>query len=167
MRRATIVAVLSLAIVALGGATVSAHGRVGPRAEPTFSARAGTAEQGGWLLVAARVQHAKRCTPFAATAVVHFASGDQTVELKQPRGQRCDRRGHHDAFRHGHRRGATLVARAWVRVAADETPGEVPVDVTIVYGGQVVPLQATGLILGTVPDEEEPTGEEPPGQQEQ
>jgi hypothetical protein len=165
MRRATLVAVLSLAIVALGGATVSAHGRLGPRVEPTFVARAGTAEQGGWLLVAARVKHAKRCTPFSATAKVHFASGDVDVKLQQPRGQRCDRRGHHGAFRHQPRRGVTLVARAWVRVAANETPGKVPVDVAIVYGGKVLPLQATGLILGDVP--EEGPGEEPPGQQEQ
>jgi hypothetical protein len=172
MRRATIVAVLSLAIVALGGATVSAHGRGGPRVvEPTYVARAGTAEQGGWLLVAARVKHAKPCTPFSASAVVRFkVAGNVPVDLKQPRGQRCDRRGHHGAFRHHPRRGVTLVARAWVKVGANETPGEVPVEVTITYGGTVKVLQATGLILGDPPtEEEEPTtgGEPPEGQQDQ
>lgn len=59
------------------------------------------------------------------------------------------------------------MARAWVPVDENERPGEVLVYVTIVYGGQVVPLQTTGLIVGTEPEEEETPPEEPPGQQEQ
>ncbi len=45
-----------------------------------------------------------------------------------------------------------LLARAWVPVGATETPGEVPVDVTIVFGTQTVVIHTTGLIEGTAPD---------------
>jgi hypothetical protein len=163
MRRATLVAVLSLSIVALGGAAVSAHGPGRPPVTPTFAARAGTASQGGYLRVGARVNHAKWCAPFSASAVVHFAAADDVTVTLIERGRRCDRRGHSAGIRYGHRRGVTRMARAWVPVGPTETPGEVPVDVTIVFDGQTVQLQATGLILGTEP-EEEPAGEEPPDQ---
>jgi hypothetical protein len=57
------------------------------------------------------------------------------------------------------------VARAWVPVGPTETPGEVPVEVTILYDTQVVTISTTGLILGTEPEEEDPPAEEPPADQ--
>lgn len=150
MRRGTLVAAVSLMLVTLVGGTVSAHGGRGHHPGPSFSARAGTASQGGKLWVGAKVRHAVRGEAISASAVVHFASGDVTVTL-ETRADRRGRRGHHGHFQSHHRRGHAVVARARVPVGATEIPGEVLVDVTIVYGSQTVIIHTSGLIEGTVP----------------
>ncbi len=151
MRRGTLAAALSLMLVTLAGGAVSAHDGRGHQPFPSFSAGAGTASQGGHLWVGARVQHADRGTAFSATAVVHFVSGDVTVPL-ETRADRLGHRGHHGRVQFHPRRGHNLHARAWVPVGATETPGDVPVDVTIVYGAQTVVIHTTGHVDGTVPD---------------
>ena len=152
MRRGMLVAALSLMLVTLVGGTVSAHGRGGHHRPPqSFGAGAGTADQGGSLRVDAVVLGAVPGTPFSASAVVHFASGDVSVTL-QTRADRWGHRGHHGRVQFRHRRGHVLLARAWVPVGATETPGQVPVDVTIVYGTQTVVVHTTGVVEGTASD---------------
>jgi hypothetical protein len=151
MRRTAIAAALSLMLVTLVGGTVSAHGGREHQPAPSFAARAGTANQGENLWVGAKEQHAVRGTAFSASAVVHFVSGDVTVPL-ETRADRLGHRGHHGRVQFHPRRGQSLHARAWVPVGATETPGDVPVDVTIVYGAQTVVIHTTGHVDGTVPD---------------
>jgi hypothetical protein len=120
MRRLAIVAVMSLALVALIATSVSA------RPAPSFTARANHAEQGGQLRVAARVKHSTRVATFSANAVVHFALGDVAVSLT--------------------RHGKSFNASAQVAVAADETLGPVAVDVTLTYNGVDQTLSSWGSI---------------------
>lgn len=109
MRRLGIIAVLSLTLVALVATSVSA------RPATTFRAHANHAEQGGQLSVTAKVKHSTRGATFSATAVVHFGSGDVAVSLTT------------------HGQGRSFHASAKVPVAAGETLGPVPVDVTFTY----------------------------------
>jgi hypothetical protein len=64
------------------------------------------------------------------------------------------------AHRWGHavhaRRGHPLVAWAAVPVGAHETPGDVPVDVTITYQTWVVTVHTFGHITGEAPPVEDP-----------
>jgi len=158
MRRVALAAALSLMLVTLVGGTVSAH-RGGHSPEPSYSAWAGTASQGGRLLVVAMVRHARPGTDYSASAVVHFADGDVTVTL-EPRANRRGGHGHHRGAP-SHRRGQTVVARGWVPVAATEPPGPVLVDVTIVFGTESLTINTAGLIEGTVPDPD-PQPDPPP-----
>jgi hypothetical protein len=109
MRRLAIVAVTSLALVALVATSVSA------RPAASFTARANHAEQGAQLRVAAKVKHSVRLSTFSASAVVHFASGDVAVTLTP--------------------HGKSFNASGAAAVAADEAVGPVAVDVTITYNG--------------------------------
>jgi hypothetical protein len=97
-------------LVALVAPVVSAA-----RPAPSFVGKASAAAPGGALHIMAKVKHAVRGTDFSATATVHFASGDVTVELT--------------------RRGKSFVAGGKVAVPADQPIGEVAVDVTITYAG--------------------------------
>ncbi len=151
MRRGTLVAALSLMLVTLVGGTVSAHDRGRHWPAPSFGAGAGAADQGGSLRVDAVVLGSAPGTAFSASAVVHFASGDVSVTL-QTRRDRRGHRGHHGPTPSRHRRGQVVLARAWVPVRATETPGDVPVDVTIVYGSRTVVIHTMGLVRGTAPD---------------
>lgn len=142
MRPAIRIAFLGLVIAAVIGAPVSAGGRRHPPA-PRIDAQAaaGSARQGGTLLVVARVRLprgfvARNGEP-AASAVVHFGSGDVAVDLT---GRLRDLRGHR--FRG---RAWWAPARVWrgvarVGVSADEQVGWVPVDVTITLGDGSVTL---------------------------
>jgi hypothetical protein len=97
-------------LVALVAPVVSAA-----RPAPSFVGKASAAQVGGTLHILAKVKHAVRGTDFSATATVHFASGDVTIELN--------------------RRGKSYVAGGKVPVPADQPVGPVAVDVTITYGG--------------------------------
>ena len=116
MRRIGFVAVAALALVALAAPGVDARqgsNHKGHHQAATFTAKSTTAPQGGSLKVMAKVKHPRHGASFSATATIHFASGDQTVQLK--------------------RHGKSFVATAKVNVSTDETPGTVPVDVTVSY----------------------------------
>jgi hypothetical protein len=159
MRRAALIALLSLVIVALVGAPIAAHGRRHPHHPPTpfVAAAAGKARQGGTLVVRAAVfvpwRLARQGAEVSATAVVHFASGDVTVELVAP-------------ARH---RGHGLHALPWwpvpvwtgvarVEVGATEQPGRVRVDVEALVNGVAYPAVAFGRVRGTPqpPPEDDP-----------
>lgn len=129
MRRSVTTFVMALLLVALIGTTVAA------RPATSFVARAGVAEQGGTMRVMAKVKHPTKRTPYSATAIVHFASGDVAVELR--------------------RAGKSYVAAVRVPVAADEALGAVPVEVTIVYGETSQVLAAEGTIVVAEPEEDE------------
>jgi hypothetical protein len=127
MRRLGFVAVASLALVALGAPVVDArqgHGQQPKTA--TFVAKTNTATQGGNLRIIAKVKHPARGASFSASATVHFASGDVTVTLN--------------------RRGKSFVAGGKAPVAADETPGAVPVDVTITYDDSDQEVETEGTV---------------------
>ncbi len=110
MRRIALAIVSGLMIVALMAPAVLAA-----RPATSFVAKASAAQPGGALHLIAKAKHATRGTDFSATATVHFASGDVTVDLT--------------------RRGKSFVAGGKVPVPADQPVGSVPVDVTITYGG--------------------------------
>ena len=141
MRRGVLVAALSLMLVTLVGGTVSAHVEAvtGPHRR---SAPCRHGQQGGSLRVDGVVVGRNGRTAFSASAVVHFASGDVSVPL-QTKADRW-RHGHHARVQFRHRRGQPLLARAWVPVSATET-GQVPVDVTIVYGRRIVAIRTFGI----------------------
>ena len=121
MKRLGIFALTTLAVVAIFGSTALA---AGPSA--SFSARANHAEQGGALHVTAKVMHGDHKSTFSASAVVHFASGDVSVDLT--------------------RNGRSLNAHARVPVAADAAIGPVAVDVTITYGLTTRVVSVVGVI---------------------
>lgn len=128
MRRTGIIAVIALLLVALVGSSVAA------RPDTSFRARAGVGEQGGTMLVKAKVLHRVKGTSFSASAVVKFASGTAKVDLK--------------------RVGKSYVARLRVPVLVDEAIGDVPVDVTITYGGVPQPvIQVMGEVIAPLPDD--------------
>lgn len=123
MHRVGIVAVLSLALVAIVAPGVSAS----QNQTASFQAKANHATQGGSMLVLAKVKHATRGSTFSASAVVHFASGHVVVvDLNQ--------------------RGRSFVARVRVPVAADEALGPVSIDVTITYNGVPEEVATTGVV---------------------
>lgn len=160
MKRIGIVAVMSLALVAIAAPTVSAHDRYGwgwghrhHHQDPVFMGRASDANQGGVMRIGAAVKNADRRADFSATAVVHFAN-DVDVVLQVP-GR------HHRGHARGHARGRWLFAFARVPVAADEPPGDVLVDITIMYKGQEHKLTVMGHVNGDAADPP-PTGEDPP-----
>lgn len=121
MKRLGIFAVTTLAFIAIFGSTALAA-----RPDATFTARANHAEQGGSLHVTAKVKHGDHKSAFSASAVVHFASGDVSVDLT--------------------RNGRSLHAHARVPVAADAAIGPVAVDVTITYGLTSQVVSVMGVI---------------------
>lgn len=127
MRRFGTLAVVTLALVAMFGTTATAA-----RPAASLVARANHAAQGGHLHVMARVRHAVRPNAFSASATVHFASGDATVDLK--------------------RHGRSFVAGGKVAVPADQPVGPVSVDVSITYGAATTVVTATGVIQPPDPD---------------
>ena len=108
MRRVALAIVSGLMIVALMAPSVLAA-----RPATSFVAKASAAHPGGAIHLIAKAKHATRGTDFSATATVHFASGDVTVDL--------------------FRRGKSFVAGGKVAVPADQPIGPVAVDVTITY----------------------------------
>jgi len=110
LRRVAFSAVVGLLLVALIAPVASAA-----RPAPSFVGKASAAEPGGSLHLLAKVKHAVRGKAFAASATVHFASGDVIVALNQ--------------------RGKSFVAGGNVPVPADQSVGTVPVDITITYDG--------------------------------
>jgi hypothetical protein len=121
MKRLGIFAVTALAFVAIFGSTALAA-----RPAASFTAHANHAEQGGSLRVAAAVRHGDHKTAFSASAVVHFASGDVSVDLT--------------------RNGRSLTAHGKVPVAANAAVGPVAVDVTINYGLTTQVVSVMGVI---------------------
>jgi hypothetical protein len=110
MRRVALAIVSGLMIVALMAPSVLAA-----RPATSFVAKASAAEPGGAIHLVAKAKHATRGTDFSCSAVVHFASGDVTVDLN--------------------RHGKSFVCGGKVAVPADQPLGPVAVDVTITYGG--------------------------------
>ena len=110
MRRVALAILSGLMIVALMAPTVLAA-----RPATSFVAKSSAAEPGGALHILAKAKHATPGTDFSASATVHFASGDVTVELT--------------------RHGKSFTAGGAVPVPADQPIGPVAVDVTITYGG--------------------------------
>jgi hypothetical protein len=131
MRRSTLSALLGILLVVVASTSVMAA-----RPATSFLARAGVAEQGERLHVMAKVKHPVRGTTYRASAVVHFPSGDLSVELR--------------------RAGKSFVAHAKVPVGAEETLGPVGIDVTITYGGapQLVSTEGTVVPAPDAADDE-------------
>lgn len=169
MRAAIRIAFLGLVIAAIVGVPAgAAHGRRTPPPQRVHvSAWASRAVQGGTLVVAAKVRlrggfAAEGITP-VASAVVHFASGDVTVELT---GSSWTLPGH----RFGHRSWWAPV-RVWrgiarVPVRIDEQVGRVAVDITITLGDGSVMVTTFGRIRParkdhTPPPTTDPTPEPP------
>ena len=85
------------------------------------------------MLIKAKVKHRVKGNDFSASAQVGFASGPVMVDLK--------------------RVGRSFVARVRVPVAEDEALGEVPVEVTITYGGVAQPvIPVTGRVVAADDD---------------
>lgn len=147
MRPAIRIAFLGLVIAAVVGAPAGVAARhwtpPGPRHH--IHATASTARQGGTLRVRAHVRlpWAARDQAPSVTAVVHFASGDVSVDLTgRLRTRRAHRFGGHMWW---------VPAPAWrgvarVPVAADEQPGRVRVDVTVAFGDGSVTVATVGRI---------------------
>ena len=140
MRRTSLVAIVALLLLTIaGGGIAAAHGGSGSGSGGGDSkpielrVRASKAEQGETLRVRAKVRRADHDSAIAAQAVIHFASGDVTVDL----------------VRKGHSR--ELKVR--VPVLADEALGPVAVDVTVTVDGVVLPMvTVTGEVV--VPDDD-------------
>ncbi|MEA2678034.1 MAG: hypothetical protein QOJ81_2175 [Chloroflexota bacterium] len=132
MRRVALAILSGLMIVALMAPTVLAA-----RPATWFVAKSSAAEAGGALHLLAKAKHATRGMTFSASAVVHFASGDVTVDLS--------------------RRGKSFVAGGKVAVPADQPLGPVAVDVTITYDGlpNAVPTFDAQIVADTEDDEDE------------
>jgi hypothetical protein len=177
MRRLASIIVLAIAVVALVGVPVAAHGRGhdGSRHArvPSFSVLVGSARQGGTMLIAAKVSPPRwhrawkrsMTSRLAATAVVHFASGDVEVTLA-PRTARARfkawaaGRGYPGLGRQA-ARGTRVWGRpfwapgSWrndwtvfakVPVAADETVGRVAIEVSITYGDTTATITTFGKV---------------------
>jgi hypothetical protein len=125
---------------------------------------ASSARQGGTLLVAVQVRLPRRLargTTPVASAVVHFASGDVSVELS---GRTRGLRGHRSW---GHAWWAPV--RFWhglaqVPVSASEEIGRVAVDVTVTVGDSSVTVTTFGRIRrarGNPPPDPGPDPEQP------
>jgi hypothetical protein len=121
MRRVAIIGTVALLALALSAGIVDAA-----RPAATFNAKANHAAQGGALHVKGKVKHATRGSTFSASATVHFASGDVTVELN--------------------RYGKSFNSGAKVPVPADQPVGPVAVDVTITYNGVATMVATEGTI---------------------
>lgn len=168
MRPVVRIVLLGLLITAVAGLPVSAHRWWSPPAHSIDAhAWAGSARQGGTLLVAVEVRVPRRLarrgvTP-VASAVVHFASGDVSVELA----------GRERASR-GHRFGGQAwwsPARYWrgvarVPVSLTEEVGRVAVDVTVTLGDGSVTVSTFGRIRkargNPPPPPTDPDPEQPP-----
>ena len=124
MRRLGFLAVTSLAIIAIAVPSVDA--RHGAHHQATVTAKTSAATQGSALHILAKVKHGQRGASFSASATVHFASGDKTVHLK--------------------RRGSSFTATANVAVNSNETPGTVPVDVTVEYNDDEQEVETEGTV---------------------
>ena len=124
MRRLGFLAVTSLAILAIAVPSVDA--RHGAHHQATVTAKTSAATQGSALHILAKVKHGQRGASFSASATVHFASGDKTVHLK--------------------RRGSSFTATANVAVNSNETPGTVPVDVTVDYNDAEQEVETEGTV---------------------
>jgi hypothetical protein len=144
MRPAIRIAFLGLVIAAMIGAPASAapghRGPPGPRIDAR--AAASSARQGGTLFVVAEVRLPRRAASDAApavSAVVHFASGDVSVDLT----------GRVRNLRGG--RGWWAPVRVWdgiarVPVAEDEQVGRVRVDVSVTLGDGSVSIATSGRV---------------------
>jgi hypothetical protein len=100
-------------------------------ARPTttaFSVKAGKSKPGGNIELSVKGKSSVKNAKFTATATIHFASGDVTTELL--------------------RKGRSYEARARVRVGAGEVPGDVGVDITIVFNDQSQLLSTKAVIEG-------------------
>lgn len=148
MRPSIRVAFLGLVIAAMIGAPAgaAARHRTLPAHHTAVLAAAGTARQGGTLLVVARVRlphGARHGTEPSATAVVHFASGDVSVDLG---GRIHALRGHWFGGRAWWAPVRVWRGAARVPVAADEQTGRVRIDVTISFGDGSVTVATVGRI---------------------
>ncbi|MFN8519234.1 MAG: hypothetical protein U0667_07580 [Chloroflexota bacterium] len=144
MRPAIRIAFLGLVIAAMIGAPASAA--PGHRSPPgqrlDARAAASSARQGGTLLVLAEVRLPRRAASDvvpAVSAVVHFASGDVSVDLT----------GRVRSLRGG--RGWWAPVRVWsgiarVPVAQDEQVGRVRVDVSVTLGDGSVSIATSGRV---------------------
>ena len=158
MRRATSIAALSLMLILMVGAAVSASGQ-------TFGAQGGTGPEGGSLPVTVTVHQATPGSTFSALVVVHFATGDAsvtiasggatpTVQTANGHGEHGRRHDHQPPWHRRHHRdpapqpGVDLTATAQLPIPGEEPFGTVSIDVTITYGDQVVPVTTSGLIDG-------------------
>src|SRR4051812_11206740 len=116
MHRKLAIGLALLMVFSFGAATFARNAHAGTHGQktPVVVVRAGTGEQGGTLHVQARVKWGKHPSDFSASATVHFASGDVSMDLT--------------------RHGKSFGAGANVPVAADETLGPVTVDFVVTYG---------------------------------
>jgi hypothetical protein len=141
MRRTPFIALVALLllVVAGGGIASARHGGSsgssgsGSQKQVELRYRASKAVQGYTLKVRVKAKHAER-DALTGEAVIHFASGDVTVQL-QPKS-------------HGRQ------LRVRVPVAADEALGPITVDVTVTLGGVAqAPVTLDTVVIA--PDEDE------------
>lgn len=140
MKRVFAISMAVLMVLTLGAGAVAARGH--RPAEFVFRA-AQHAHPHGWFRVEARVKRAQPDMPFSVTAVIHFASGDMTVDLT--------------------RRNDRYVAVGRVRVPDAEYGGAVPVDFTLGYGDTVNNATVNGNVDG--PPAPPPDDDPPPQDQ--
>jgi hypothetical protein len=149
MRSVVRIVLLGLLVTAVAGIPASAGPRWWDPPTPTIDAHAwaSTARQGGTLLVAVQVgvprRLARRGVSPVASATIHFASGDVSVDLtgrtRQARGHRFG--GHAWWSRDRSWRGVVRVP-----VGATEQVGRVAVDVTVTLGDGSVTVSTFGRI---------------------
>lgn len=130
MRRSSFVAIIALLLLTLAGGSVATaqhgsgsggSGSGGGSKTVELRIRASAkAQQGHTLRIRAKARHADHGSAISAQAVVHFASGDVTVDL----------------IRHGHSR--ELKVR--VPVAADEALGPITIDVIVTIDSVAWPM---------------------------
>ena len=145
MRRLGLVAAVSLALLAMFAPGVDARSHHGSNTRHHHNGALGVTAhtshvvQGGKLHIQAKVKHAPRGAAFSAHAVVHFHSGDVSVNLRQ--------------------RGRSTVALGAVSVAANETPGVVPVTVTVDLNNSEQEVE-TDATVGDNPDDNNDDGDQ-------
>jgi hypothetical protein len=128
MHRASLFAAVTMLVLSLvgGGVASAATGTIAPAHQgpvvqaTSFHAHVTKGVQGKRLWIVAKVRHGDHHAAISAQAVVHFTSGDVSVDLH---------RLHHSRV---------LVGR--VPVAADAALGPITVDVTFTYDGVVQPV---------------------------
>jgi hypothetical protein len=133
-RLATVLVSSVLALTIGWAVTLAGMGGV-----PAFTADASSADAGDRMELRARVGRPDREASFSASAVVHFASGDEAVNLERLR----------DRF----------AARVRLTVPDCEAPGPVTVDVTIVNGDTSAVITFMTEVTGEL---DEDCGEDPP-----